>query len=387
MTVTTPAEPTVSEIQPAAGVRFTVASRPMRRFSQTQTVSIAGGGTSFTPMMLPATGFVRRLSFLFEASMTAASAGAVVAGDGPFNLIDSITVTDATGQPIYQPISGYNLYLVNKYLVNPQHHSVFGNNPHVGPEFTYSSTATTGTAVFRLDVDFEQDYRTGYGCIPNLDSNASLQVKIDAGPITRAFSGTGITAATLKTTVEQHYWAPISSSMGGVPVRTNPPGFGDYLEYRYENQAASPQAENTVQATNRGGLIKGIIAVSRATATGARVAFTPGSNVGLLYDNNAIDEGIRVESQYDEMRRHHGYIGPDLTTSYAPLAAGVMPGLDRGVLVWNFDQMTDNRDSWLSTRVGTLLQLKVTPGAGADRLELITGLMQVKDAASFYGDL
>lgn len=386
MTVTTAPTAEATEIAPAAGVRFTVASRPMRRFSATQTVNIANGGTSFAPIMLPATGFVRRLSFLFEATMTAASAGAVVAGDGPFNLVDSLTVTDATGQPIYQPISGYNLYLVNKYLTNPQHHAIFGNNPVMGPEYAYSSTATTGTAVFRLDVDFEQDYRTGYGCIPNLDSNASLQVKIDAGPITRAFSGTNISAASLKVTVDQYYWAPIGSSMGGVPVRTTPPGFGDFLEMRYENQAATPNAENTVQATNRGGLIKGIIAVSRASATGARVAYAPGTNVGLVYDNNAIDEGIRVESQYDEMRRHHGYLGTDAATSYAPLTPGVVPGLDRGVLVWNFDSLSDNRDSWLSTRVGTLLQLKVTPGATADRLELITGLMQVKDAAAFYGD-
>src|SRR3954469_577555 len=97
----------VKEISPAAGIRFTVASRPQRRFSATQTVSNLAGATEFQPIQLPATGFVRKISLLFTASVTSASAGAVVAGDGPFNLISGITLTDATGQPIFQPVSGY----------------------------------------------------------------------------------------------------------------------------------------------------------------------------------------------------------------------------------------------------------------------------------------
>ena len=46
--------------------------------------------------------------------------------------------------------------------------------------------------------------------------------------------------------------------------------------------------------------------------------------------------------------------------------------------------MGGGRDTWLSTRVGTLLQFKVTPASGASQLELITSIAQVKDAAAFY---
>lgn len=368
------------------GIRFTVASRPQRRFSQTQTVSNLAGSTSFAPIQLPATGFVRKIALYFTASVTSASSGAVVAGDGPWNLINGITVTDATGQPIVQPISGYNLRLVNKYL---SWGSMENTNiprawadPMLGPEYAFSSTSTTGTAVFRLDLDFEEDYNTGYGCIPNLDSNASLQVKIDVAPYSNAFSGTTVSAATLSVRLEQHYWAPVGSTVGGVAAATQPIGFGDYVETRYETQTVTASAENTIQVTNRGGLIKGIIAVSRASGT--RTAFTAGTNVGLLLDNNPIDEGITLESQQDLLRRTYGYIGTDLTTSYAPLTAGTLPGLDRGVMVWPFGALSGGRDSWLSTRVGSLLQLKLTPGASATALEIITQLAQVKDAGSFY---
>lgn len=370
----------------AGGIRFTVASRPQRRFSNTQTVSNLAGATSFQPIQLPATGFVRKISLLFTASVTSASAGAVVAGDGPWNLISGITITDATGQAIQQPISGYNLYLVNKYLgfgsMENTNLPRAWQDPQLGPEYAFASTATTGTASFRLDIDFEQDYNSGYGCIPNLDSNASLQLKIDVAASTVAFTGTTTSAATVSVRVAQYYWAPVGSTVGGVAAMTQPVGFGDYVETRYETQTVSASAENTINVTNRGGLIKGIIAVSRAA--GVRTAITATSNVGLLLDNNAIDEGIPIEEHYDVLRRTWGYVGTDLTTSYAPLTAGVLPGLDRGVVVWPFSSLSGGRDSWLATRVGSLLQLKLTPGASATQLELITLLAQVKDAGAFY---
>lgn len=381
---TTTITPTAENAVPGGGIRFPVASRPQRRLSSQQTVSNLNGPVQFAPISLPATGWVRKVSLYFTASMTCASAGAVVAGDGPFNLITSVSLTDATGQPITQPISGYNLYLVNKYLPSDISAPVYNNNPHLSPEFAYAATATSGTAVFRLDIELEQDSKTGYGCIPNLDSNASLQLNIGVAAYSVAFSGTTVSAASVSVAVEQHYWAPVGGTMGGVPVQTQPLGAGDFLETRYENQTVNASSENTMALTNRGGLIKGIILVSRAA--GVRTAFTAASNVGLVYDNNAIDEGVKVESFMDQMRRESGCYGADLTTSYAPLSAGVVPGLDRGVLVWNFGAKSANRDTWLSTRVGTLLQTKITPGASATTAEVITQLMQVRDAAAFYGD-
>lgn len=385
MTTATLAGADAKEIAPVPGLRFTVASRPQSRFSNRQTVSNFAGATQFQPISLPATGWVRKVSLYFTATYTTSASAAVVAGDGPFNLISGIWLSDATGQPITQPISGPNLYLVNKYLSAgfietniPRPYA----NPHIGPEYAYSATGTSGTATFRLDLDLEQDFNTGYGCIPNLDANASLQLNIGVNAYSVAFSGGTAAAATVSVTVDQYYWAPVGGSLGGVPVNTKPVGMGDYLETRYETQTVSPSAENVVNVTNRGGLVKGIIVVSRAA--GVRTAFTPGSNVGLILDNNAIDEGITLESRQDMLRRAYGYFGADLTTSYAPLTAGVQAGLDRGVLVWPFFAMSGGRDSWLSTRVGSLLQLKLTPGASASQLEIITQLMQVKDPAAFY---
>lgn len=384
MTVTT-APATVPAT--ASGIRFTVASRPQRRFAALQTVSNVASGGSFNPIPLPATGFVRKVSLFFTQTVTSASAGAVGTNlDSPFNLITGVTLTDATGQPVMQPISGISLYLVNKYLSagNESRWPTpnFASDPRMGPEYAFASTATTGTAKFRLDIDFEQDSKTGYMSIPNLDSNASLQLKIDFAQSTAAFTGTGTSAATLSVRVAQYYWAPVGLTTGGQPNATHPVGFGDYLETRYETQTATASSENLLNINNRGGLIKGIIGVSRAA--GVRTAYTAGSNVGLVYDNNAIDEGIPIEEHYDLLRRMYGYLGADVIAAMTPLTVGTVPGLDVGVMVWPFASYNPGRDTWLNTRVGTQLQVKLTPGAAATQVEFITQIAQVKDAAAFY---
>ena len=51
-------------------------------------------------------------------------------------------------------------------------------------------------------------------------------------------------------------------------------GAGDYCETRYETQTVSASAENLVTLTNRGGLVKGILLISRAAGvrTGDRLS-------------------------------------------------------------------------------------------------------------------
>ena len=372
---------------PVAGIPFTIAARAQRRFSNTQTVSNTSAG-SFAIVPLTATGWVRKIVLQFTAAMACASAGAVVAGDAPWNLVSGIQLSDATGQPVYQPISGYNLYLLNKYA--PAGGTVFANgssevsrfNPHLGRGYAFAATATTGTAVFRLELPFEQDSQTGYGCIPNLDSNAALQLKVDYAAHTVAYTGTTVSSSTLKMDTYQYYWPPVGKTLAGQPVEASPPGAGDYIETRYETQTVNASSENLIVVNARGGLIKDIIGVSRAA--GVRTAFTAGSNVGNVLDNLPIDESVPFEQFMYEVGTATGHIGAELTTSYAPLTAGVAAGTDRGVVPWLYYKQAGYRDGWLNTRVGSLLQLKVTPGASATQLELLVQLGQIKDVASFY---
>lgn len=386
MTVSAIEAPAGSAAVPGAAIPFPVASRPQRRFvNNQQGINNLAGSGSFQVVQLPASGWVRSIEMLFTQTVTFASGGAVVTGDGPFNLIRAVTLTDSTGQPVVQPISGYNLYLVNKYFSSG---GVITNlnrpfpNPMLSPEYAFASTGTTATIKFRLILDFEIDCGTGYGCIPNLDSNASLQLRVDYDVFTVAVTGTTPSAAQIGMRVSQEYWAPVGSSLGGATVSTDPLGAGDYVETRYETQVTSASAENLMQLTNRGGLVKGLLLVSRAA--GVRTAITPATNMGILLDNQPINEGVPIEEHYALHRRGYGYIGADIGTSMAPLTAGTISGLDVGVIPISFDMLSAGRDSWLNTRAGSLLQVKFTPGASATTLEVITQLAQVKSPAAFF---
>lgn len=362
---------------PGIGLPYTVASRPQRRYSQLLQVNNFLGAGSFPVTQLAATGWVRRIHLYFQATFTGGTGA--YNPDSPFNLISAITLADATGQPVFQPISGYNLYLQNKYFGTTQNPTVepAQTDPRIDPGFAPATTAVN----FRLTLDFEIDNSSGYGCIPNLDSNASLQLKVDYANQTVTGLST-VTASSLTMRAETEYWAPVGSTQGGAAVNPAPPGAGDFREVRYETQPVSASSENLMTLTNRGGLIQSIILVSRAA--GVRTAFTALSNVGIVLDNQPINEGIPLESHQNQVRRSYGYNGSDITNTATALTSGAADGLDTGVVVLPFHLLSGGRDSWLNTRAGSLLQVKVTPGAGATQMEVITGLMQVKDPASFY---
>lgn len=371
---------------PVATLPFTIASRPQGRFSNVQTVNNLTTAGSFQPIPLPATGWVRMLDLFFTQTGTCASGGAVVAGDGPFNLVTGVTLSDALGSPIMQPISGYNLYLVNKYFGTGR---VFADvnrpygSPAIGAEYAYSVTGgVTFNAAFRLRLDLELDWSTGYGSIPNLDANAALQLKIDYALYSVAFTGTTVSVASLTVRVEQHYWSPVSSMIQGKPASTMPPGAGDYVETRIETLTVNAASQNLVQTQSRGGLTQGALLVSRAA--GVRTAYTAGSEFGIVLDNQAIYEGCTFESWQNQMRQAYGMIGAELSTSYAPLSAGILPGLDRGVIAIPWGMFNSYRDTYLSTRGGSLLQYKLTPGTSATDLAIVTRLIQTRDASAFY---
>lgn len=380
-----PAASESREVVAAPGLRFTIASRPQSRFANAQQISNTVP-MDFQPIGVPAAGYVRKLKLEFTQVATFASAGAIVTGDSPWNLITSISVTDAQGQPITQPVSGYVLYLINKYFSAGHVDQAFPrpyNSPQLSPDYDFTVTGgTTARAHFFLELDFEQDANTGYCAIPNLDANANIQVRISAAAYTSAFTGTTPSAVSLTCRIEQHYWLQNPGDVGGVAAESRPRGVGDYLETRIETQTVSAATENIVNVNAKGGIVRGHLIISRAA--GVRTAYTAGAPFGIVLDNVAVDEGVTIDSRLNTVRQAYGLIGADLTTTYAPLTAGILPGLDRGVIPVNYGMLSGGRDSWLPTRPGSLLQFKLTPGASATTLEIVTLIAQVKSAPAFY---
>lgn len=379
---------TTSADAPAAlALPFTLASRTVRRFAAVQTANMLAGAGSLQPIPLPAVGWVRAVELEITVSYTTSASAAIVTGDSPWNALSRVSFADAAGTPLIQAMPGYSLYLKNKYIDTGWNMRGVCSDPRISADYAFSASGTSGTASFRLFIVPEQDPRSGYGCIPNLDANASPILRIDYPAITTLFSGGTASAGTLQVKVYQHFYAPTSRSMGGVATAATPPGAGDYEETRWDSYTVNAATENLTALQSRGGFVKAAVLVSRNA--GVRTAFTAGSNVGVLLDNIPLIEGQSLESYYDGIRRQTGFFGPTATTSYAPLTAGTVSGLDAGVLPILFYPENGRpdeggfRDGWLPTKVGSLLQVRHTPGASATQLEVITGLMQVRDAGAF----
>src|SRR5690606_5061801 len=102
----------------APALPFGIASRVSTResFSLPQ-VSLAAAAPTIaagTPVQIPAVGFLKKLRLRFAISTTSAGS-ATLNADAPWNLISSVSLKNSAGQPLIAPITGYELYLLNKY--------------------------------------------------------------------------------------------------------------------------------------------------------------------------------------------------------------------------------------------------------------------------------
>ena len=125
---------------PAPMIPFTRASRIKSQQAYSGTFTVGSSAQQLAPMDVPAGGLVKFLDFDFVMTTAGNSAATAYNADGPFSVVQSISVTNAAGNSIYVPITGYQWYLTNKYMA-----------PGVDPSFIdpkadpyYSATTGSG---------------------------------------------------------------------------------------------------------------------------------------------------------------------------------------------------------------------------------------------------
>ena len=100
----------------APAIPFKIAGRKQTRSAFTPaTVTLGASAVSFSPLEVPATGYLAALRLEVTGTWSGGGAGTAFNADAPFNSISSIGVRDASGTPLITPMSGYQLYLINKY--------------------------------------------------------------------------------------------------------------------------------------------------------------------------------------------------------------------------------------------------------------------------------
>jgi len=360
----------------APAIPFPIASRKQSRSSFSLPVVNMGASLSpQTPIEIPATGYLRYVDLSFVVVATGGTPQ--VTADAPWSLITSIGLRTSDGTPILVPVSGYQLYLINKYGGQA------GNSPWADLR-RRSYTGTAASYAFWLRIPFEIDAATGLGSVPALASNRNFQLDLTVNSISGLYGATTPpTAVTVTIFGIANYWAvPVAQNDAGLQQVGAPVGLGTLARWQLETPPVTP-GDKFVKSNNVGGTIGALIFTLRNSSGVRTDADWP--NLSQLYLDN--EPQTYLVKRYWE-RIMCDQFGLSATTKEA------INGLDNGVFVISFaadggsmagDPMA-TRAQFLSTLDASLLQLwGSTYGAGASTLEILTLTVSTANAAFVYG--
>ena len=376
--------------------------------------ALAAGST--TQVQLQTNAFLE--SLILDVSVTTSGNSATVKwqADAPFNIIAQIKLDDPAGQSIVAPITGFQLYTLNKYLLDtdmnfdPARDAGFSMLPTAANNGSGSSAGTAGSAYFRLVVPVEHRRRDALGALNNSAANqrylltittaASYAAGADTANNVYLTSSGPTTAPTVGINIYQQYWtappAVITTSSGSTQVQATPTGLGTVAFVRYErHNEVSGGGQPQIQLNNVGDYIANIVWTLRLATNNARDAYTAGNAANTGYANWPAefdfwenDFQVHALSQDDWIRWMSRFY--NLTSISAQ--AGNPGTLDAGVfsqfqLSSLFDDNTNfaPANQYLPTDATTKLQVRgSTFGSSSSYLEVVTRMIRPVSGAALF---
>ena len=370
-----------------------------------KSVTLTAGGT--TLITLQTNAFLENL--ILDVSLVTAgnSANVTYKADAPWILFSQVKLTDPSGEAIISPITGYHLYLLNKYLPDVECSFDPKSTPHYS---AVTGTGGTGGSIsFRLVVPIEHRRRNALGAVNNSAANQRYRLSLNIiGAFANLYGTHPTTEATnVKVQVYQQYWtsppAQIKTKTGTVATQQTPVGLGTVGFVRYETHndvtgGGSPQ----FQLTNVGDYISTLIFVLRDKTTPRDIYTPPQSTTNANWPTTFAwwinDFQVYAKSAYGpagrtvarglggnwprEMSRFYRYHNAYETAD----------GLDNGVytLTEMFGLMTTiapwgTANQYLPTDATTKLQVRgSTFGAGSKRFEVLVRIIRPISGAALF---
>ena len=294
-------------------------------------------------------GFVRGI--ILKVTASGAAGAATLADDGPWNVLQNISVQDVNGRPIFGPVDGYDLYLAN--LLGGYRHN---GDPTAVPGY---SAHSTGNFTFYLRIPLEITSQNALGALPNMNSAATYKLHYTlAAEATVWSSAPATTSAAIQVEAWLEAWSqPLPVDTHGIPNAQTPLGMGT-TQYWSKSQINVNSGEQRLKLTRLGNLMRQIVFIFRNDASpSVRISTEYPTDLRLEFEQRIVHN---VERQlFDNLYYEH---------------TGV--SVPTGVLVWDFTHEMgraghENRNLYLPTTQASRVELVGSFG-GAGTLTVLT---------------
>src|SRR6266567_2436779 len=173
---------------------------------------------------VPPAGFLQDLYILSQGTVAGNAVVTVaVTEDFPWRAFDTITFEDVNNAPIVGPISGWDLYIIDKfggYTAN--------DDPRLSPIYRLDTlggtNATASSWEYCLRVPVELVKRDSLGALPNKSGTAMFKLRMRLASSGSLYTTPPTTLPTVRTRVQQaDWWEPDATDLKGRPLAQNPP--------------------------------------------------------------------------------------------------------------------------------------------------------------------
>jgi len=235
---------------------FVTGTRTLESEVYTQTVTQTTATQALTPYEFQVDGYLAGAIIRVTATTAGNAATVAFQADGPFSVIQSVTVEDIGGKQVLGPVSGHQLRILNQFGG-----FVFNGDPRASGIYTITSGAgaTGGSYRFALRVPIQVRRRDAMGALPNRNASATFKCKVVVNQSNQVYSTAPTNAASVNVQIQQHGWATSDNrDYKGNAVSPTPNGVGSLLYTDVETIQLSAGAYNQRMSTF-GGLLRVLI--------------------------------------------------------------------------------------------------------------------------------
>lgn len=326
-------------------IPFTHAAHENMEFVATVSNAIGVRAINVDPIDVPARGYVRNLWHRFYG--TGGTVGpAAVEQDFPFSVIDSLAFFDVGGGEIYNPLTGFETYLINKYGGY-----VFQADPILLPDYSADPVAFN----FALRIPFEISAADGLGSLANQNSQSKYKYRVTQAADVASYDTNPSVMPTLNQDVYTELWSqPPAATDRNVPILNRPPLLGTTQYWTRQTFSNLSAGRQELELDRRGNQDRMYILIFRNTDGDRDEALVP-DPIRFVWDSR---EQFEETPQYRRQLMVERYGVP-------------RTAFDTGVYVYDMAHDVlghpggmDDGHLWYRTKSTTRLEFRGNLGAG-----------------------